>query len=151
MTSFDYKYQNALRQAIVFSVSFILLCEDTICITKKADKCPIPHLLHISGDGGGGGGGGWNYGHILSSLALFCLTPSCSRIEPCCTQTRLLWRATLFLWRNSLSHVVSVNPGPWQWTFLRCGHAHIHKHYGKHADHKKREWKYEWELQLQRV
>ena len=42
MTSFDYKYQNVLRQAIVFSIfSFVKnrSCVTQICITKIAAKC----------------------------------------------------------------------------------------------------------------
>ena len=43
MTSSDYKYQNALRQAIVFSIFFSFLknrsCVIQICITKIAAKC----------------------------------------------------------------------------------------------------------------
>ena len=41
MTSFDYNYQNALRQAVVFSiVSFVKnhSCVTQICITKIAAK-----------------------------------------------------------------------------------------------------------------
>ena len=42
MTSFDYNYQNALRQAIVFSFfSFVKnrSCVTQICRTKIAAKC----------------------------------------------------------------------------------------------------------------
>ena len=42
MTSFDYKYQNALGQAIVFGIfSFVKnrSCVTQICITKVAAKC----------------------------------------------------------------------------------------------------------------
>ena len=41
-TSFDYKYQNALGQAIVFGIfSFVKnrSCVTQICITKIAAKC----------------------------------------------------------------------------------------------------------------
>ena len=60
MTSFDYKYQNALRQAIVFSVfSFV---KNRSCVTQSCSemhsgscsqimsshKCPIPQTLEIT-------------------------------------------------------------------------------------------------------
>ena len=45
MTSFDDNYQNALGQAIVFSVSFSFVtnrsCVTQICITKIAAKCML--------------------------------------------------------------------------------------------------------------
>ena len=49
MTSFDNKYQNALREAIVFSIfSFVKnrSCVTQICITKIAAKC-ILVVVHV--------------------------------------------------------------------------------------------------------
>ena len=50
MTSFDYNSQNALRQAIVFSIFYFVRnrsCVTQICITKIAAKCILVVVVKL--------------------------------------------------------------------------------------------------------